>query len=228
MKTAAKGIGWRWAFSALLVSWVVAICVVWWSMTAYSFQIDGEPTPIAAWPSDAAVSLAADRPTVLLFLHPRCPCSAASLTELESALAAIPSDRRPQVQVIAAVPTKHDSKWTESPTVVRSQELPNSSLLIDVGGFESHKFGAASSGHVMAFAPTGELRYSGGVTLSRGHAGDNVGRMSLIRTLADGTTDDSVVEEFPVFGCRLCLPDSRCVEKAGVAASSAQSPASPR
>lgn len=212
------------ALAALLFGWVVAICVVWWSMTAYSYQIDAEPTALAAWPADAEVALAADRPTVLLFLHPRCPCSVASLTELEVALATTPADRQPHLHVLAAVPVDHDAKWTESSNVERSRDLPNASVFLDVGGYETKKFGAASSGHVMAFAPSGELLYSGGVTHSRGHEGANVGRMSLVQALADDQPINHRLEEFPVFGCKLCLPDSHCVERADSSAPSARSP----
>ena len=29
----------------------------------------------ARWPTDATIALATDRPTVVLFAHPRCPCT---------------------------------------------------------------------------------------------------------------------------------------------------------
>lgn len=201
---------WKWSLTTLLTAWIVAICLVWWNMTAYSFQIDAEPTPIESWPTAADVPLVADRPTVLLFLHPRCPCSVASLAELERALAATPADLRPSVQVVATVPQDYDASWTDTNTMTRSENLPGAAVFIDAGGHESQKFGAASSGHVMAFAPTGELLYSGGVTHSRGHEGDNVGRASLVSVLSDSEGQIDVAAELPVFGCRLCLPDSAC------------------
>src|SRR5437764_11181712 len=39
------------------------------------------------WPADSRLPRAADRPTVLLFAHPRCPCTRASLGEFAAALA---------------------------------------------------------------------------------------------------------------------------------------------
>lgn len=195
---------WQWSASVILIGWVVAISVVWWNMTAYSFQIDGEASPLDAWPDESQLSMAEDRPTVLLFLHPRCPCSVASLTELERAIAETPADRQPRLLVLATVPAQHDAPWTESNNIRHSQQLPNVKVVIDVGGRESHKFGVASSGHVMAFAPTGELLFSGGVTQSRGHEGNNVGRASLVRALAKNEAQTAL--QIPVFGCRLCLP----------------------
>ncbi|EAQ79967.1 hypothetical protein [Blastopirellula marina] len=210
-----KSSPWKWTVSAIVVGWGVALCAVWWSMTAYSYQIDGTALPIVAWPSDANLSIAADRPTVLLFLHPRCPCSAASLTELEQAILETPAARKPRVLVIAAVPTQYDAQWTETRNVVRGEQLPHASVVIDAGGLESHKFGVVSSGHVMAFAPSGELLFSGGVTQSRGHAGNNTGRASLIRALTGVAFSTA---EIPVFGCRLCLPDPSSLDGSGATA----------
>ncbi|TWT30026.1 thioredoxin domain-containing protein [Blastopirellula retiformator] len=210
MNVPATSSRWKCPLTTLLTGWIVAICLVWWNMTAYSFQIDAEPTPIEVWPAVADIPLAADRPTVLLFLHPRCPCSVASLAELEQAIAATPSDLRPNVQVVATVPQEYDASWTDTKTMARSENLPGASVFVDVGGHESQKFGAASSGHVMAFAPSGELLYSGGVTHSRGHEGDNVGRASLVRVLSDASDQSHVAAELPAFGCRLFLPDSTC------------------
>ncbi|UUO05231.1 hypothetical protein M4951_17835 [Blastopirellula sp. J2-11] len=206
---------WKWTLSAIFVGWGVAICAAWWSMTAYSYQIDGEAQSIAAWPSDSNLTLADDRPTVLLFLHPRCPCSAASLTELEQAISDTPAARKPRVLVIATVPTQYDDQWTGASNVERGKRLPNASVVFDIGGVESNKFGVASSGHVMAFASSGDLLFTGGVTESRGHAGNNVGRASLVNALTGAAFPTA---KPPVFGCRLCLPEPSSREESGAAA----------
>ncbi|MCC9609276.1 hypothetical protein LOC68_06035 [Blastopirellula sp. JC732] len=220
---------WKWPVSTFVLGWAVAICMVWWSMTAYSFQIDAEHRPIDAWPQEADLTLAPDRPTVLLFLHPRCPCSVASLTELEQAIAATPAELRPSVLVIATVPEQYDAKWTDTKTIAQSESLPGASVLFDVGGRESQKFGAASSGHVMAFAPSGDLLYSGGVTQSRGHEGINLGRVSLTEALAGNHAEPEEAATLPVFGCRLCLPDETCpIEGSGNSVSSSVLHMSPR
>jgi hypothetical protein len=56
----------------------------------------------------------------------------------------------------------------------------------DPDGEEAQRFGAATSGHVLLFDPAGELRFSGGITASRGHVGDNDGCDRLIRLLTAG------------------------------------------
>jgi hypothetical protein len=52
--------------------------------------------------------------------------------------------------------------------------------LIDANGAVARRFGVRVSGQTMLFDASGRLRFSGGITGARGHAGDNDG----LRTLA--------------------------------------------
>ncbi len=70
---------------------------------------------------------------------------------------------------------------------------------IDLTG-EAARFGARTSGFVVVYDATGSLRYAGGITGSRGHAGDNVGRRTVERILAGESERDL---DHPVFGCGL-------------------------
>src|SRR5580700_5088255 len=42
------------------------------------------------WPAQTRIALAADRQTLIMFVHPKCPCSRASLEELNRLLAQCP------------------------------------------------------------------------------------------------------------------------------------------
>ncbi|MFO0864756.1 MAG: hypothetical protein U0744_08910 [Gemmataceae bacterium] len=70
----------------------------------------------------------------------------------------------------------------------------------DPEGVEASLFGAETSGHVMLFDPSGHRRFHGGITASRGHAGENMGRQKIIAIVRGEST---ARDEFPVFGCRL-------------------------
>jgi hypothetical protein len=50
------------------------------------------------------------------------------------------------------------------------------------------------------YAPTGKLLFSGGITASRGHEGDNVGRSAIVSFILNG---HAPVNHTPVFGCSL-------------------------
>src|SRR5687768_17857026 len=49
-----------------------------------------------------------------------------------------------------------------------------------------------------SYEPNGELQFDGGITVSRGHFGDNAGRDAIESCLTNGT---AVLAETPVYGC---------------------------
>jgi hypothetical protein len=55
----------------------------------------------------------------------------------------------------------------------------------------------------MWFTSDGKCLYTGGITTSRGHEGDNVGLDSLVELLNGRQATGGGV---PAMGCRLCLP----------------------
>ena len=78
-------------------------------------------------------------------------------------------------------------------------------VALDPGGRIARVFGAETSGHVLLYDPEGRLVFEGGLTPSRGHAGDCEGRTSLLNLLA-GTA--AVVSETPTYGCPIHNPDA--------------------
>src|SRR5947209_17064161 len=75
----------------------IAILIVAWSVCAglgLAKMLTYELTPAASaaapttWPPSAGIARNTSRPTLVLFLHPRCPCSRATLAELERLIAA--------------------------------------------------------------------------------------------------------------------------------------------
>jgi hypothetical protein len=53
---------------------------------------------------------------------------------------------------------------------------------------------------VVLYAPSGKLLFTGGITVSRGHQGNNPGREALISCLTTNNSNDTL---WPVFGCPL-------------------------
>jgi hypothetical protein len=70
----------------------------------------------------------------------------------------------------------------------------------DLKGLIGKKFGAETSGYVLLYNPAGQLLFSGGITGSRGHAGDNAGEDAII-ALVNGQNPG--VTHTSVFGCSL-------------------------
>jgi hypothetical protein len=76
--------------------------------------------------------------------------------------------------------------------------------VVDEGGREARRFGASVSGQTVVYDQGGRLRFAGGITGARGHAGDNAGRRQVMRQLASSAGAGGAT---PVFGCELGTED---------------------
>jgi hypothetical protein len=147
------------------------------------FLLNYESTPggiglvPVTWPSTSQIERATARPTLIMFAHPRCPCTRASVAELAQIMA------RMQGKVYAYVlflkPQPSGAEWEETDLRRSAAAIPGVKVLSDVDGVEARRFGAETSGHTLLFGPDGRLLFSGGITESRGHAGDNTGERSI-------------------------------------------------
>jgi hypothetical protein len=197
-----------WRVYGTVAVWLAAVAASWWWMSQYEFATNAAlPHGVVdRWPAGSTLTRPGDHLTLLLFLHPKCACSRASLTELERMLASVDAAATPEFEliVVATVPIGADDQWLESDTVDRVRELAATRLFVDRGGVEAARFGASTSGLVMLFDEQGTRRYAGGITVSRAHEGDNVGRDAVEQILRG---KGGQVSEIPPFGCRLCLPE---------------------
>ena len=152
----------------------------------------------ARWPRESAVPAPAHVPTLILFAHPRCPCTRASLSELR----AVMSGRSGQVTafVLMALPARSSRAWTETDAWATAASIPGVTVLPDPDEAEARRFGARTSGHVVVYGRGGELRFAGGITAARGHIGANDGE-ATVTALVDGS--DAGARRSPVFGCAL-------------------------
>jgi hypothetical protein len=155
------------------------------------------PAP-SHWPNESSLSLHPSRPTLLVFLHPQCPCSRATLAELGVILARCAD--KVAVQLVFVYPTGLAEDWTQSDLWQMASQLTSASLHIDRGGAEAKRFGAATSGEAFLYAASGARMFRGGITWARGHEGENAGR-NAVESLILGRGDSS--PESPVFGCPL-------------------------
>jgi hypothetical protein len=159
----------------------------------------GSPTdPPLRWPKDSLLATASGRPTLTMFLHPQCPCSRASMTELTEVLAR--NQGRIDCNLVFFAPDKMTKDWVQSDLYRSAEHVPGAKVFLDREGREAARFKAVTSGTVVLYDAAGRLRFHGGVTLSRGHQGDNPGRQSLLSLISTGNASHS---ETPVFGCPL-------------------------
>jgi hypothetical protein len=194
----------------LLGCWIVASVLGFLVLEAHNIRQGDRGNPPTSWPHGTALTLDKSRPTLLIFLHPHCPCSRASLDEL----AWVMSRCRGRVSPIAVVyhPAQPSDEWLRSgPGIERDLiDQPELPFCYDTNGTEARRFGIATSGHVLLFDTQGQRIFEGGITFSRGHRGVNRGREELLAQILSMKlpAKPSSGSAPPVFGCPLFTTDA--------------------
>ncbi len=140
--------------------------------------------------------------TLVIGIHPQCPCSLATISELERLHAKVNEQLR--CKVYAYCPTKlsdeEQSRFLDSHLIKRAEAVPNCEIVRDRQGLEAAQRGITTSGGCVLYDRTGTPRFQGGITPSRGHEGDNLGSRSILAMIRG---NDSEVTQTPVYGCLL-------------------------
>jgi hypothetical protein len=90
--------------------------------------------------------------------------------------------------------------WRDTDVVRIASRLPDVEVRWDDGGVTAALFQAHTSGYAALYDARGRLLFSGGITSSRGHEGDNAGRQAILSRAA-GEADFPATT--PVYGCPL-------------------------
>jgi hypothetical protein len=150
------------------------------------------------WPEASRLERDRSQPVLVMFIHPHCSCSRASLGELERLIAECQGRFRAHLLFIQ--PDGTPAGWADTDLWRRAAAIPGANVSLDAAGAEARRFGSETSGHVVLYAPDGRLLFHGGITIARGHEGDSPGRAAL-RSLLRG--EDTTPALVPVFGCAL-------------------------
>jgi hypothetical protein len=133
-----------------------------------------------------------------MFVHPQCPCSRASIGELALLLAHC--QQRVNAHVLFLQPREMPSHWNQTDLWEEAGRIPGVRVQSDEDGREARLFHIATSGDTALYDANGVLLFHGGITIARGHSGDNAGRESLQALLLGGSAQQT---NTPVFGCSL-------------------------
>ena len=173
--------------------------------TRYHLTPSAAASVSANSPAVAGLDLATGRSTLVITVHPLCPCSRASLRELSEI-----ADRwrgRLTVLVIFSQPAELETDASTGELWRSASAIEGATLLRDPNGAIARGFGAQSSGQTFLYDDLGRLRFSGGITPARGQGGDNAGSAAVNAAMAGGPSASgaSVVSHAsaPVFGCSL-------------------------
>lgn len=151
------------------------------------------PAP-AQWPEGSDLVHARDRPALVVFAHPECPCTRATLAVLSEI--ASEDGERCDIQVVISedVPDPATSENAD-----RARTIPGVRVVVDRGHAEARRFGALTSGFTVLYDRDGRLRFAGGITDARGHPGPSIGRTQIAAVLRGRPASDAA----PTFGCDL-------------------------
>jgi hypothetical protein len=201
------------------IVWVAAVVAGLGALQAYKSRPGSAGHTPAVFAEPLSASELPGRPRLLMFLHPKCPCSKASLGELAEIMAREPD--KATVDVVFVTPQGAGPDWAKTTLRKQAAAIPGVRL-VDDDGTLAQRLGAETSGYVVLYDAGGTLLFSGGITRSRGHEGDSAGRQTIC-ALLNGDANAAVGAKTPVYGCPLFAP-GQCTERQCSAAGTGKLP----
>lgn len=193
----------------LLALWLAAIAVGTRVLLAHERTAGASAGAPQHWPQESRLPRTENLPTLVMFAHPKCPCTKASLEEL-----ALVMDRcqgRVQGIVTFLQPAGAAFDWSRTALWQSASAIPGVTVLADDEGREAACFGVQTSGQVLLYGANQHLEFSGGITPARGHTGDNAGRETILAALQSYEAPEKPEPKqtkTQVFGCCLRTPPS--------------------
>ena len=186
--------------------WVSVLAALWLGAAAAGLSVlwryDNTPGEAARapeeWPARTPLARATDWPTLVMLAHPHCTCTRASLGELAEAIARVRTP--PRTYILFMTPAGSREGWEHTDLWRTAAGIPGVTVVRDDDGRAARDFGTATSGQTLLYDVRGALLFSGGITGARAHAGDNLGRQSLVALL---NREPAATNGTSVFGCPL-------------------------
>ena len=170
-----------------------------WALIAFDQKPGAARVAPTRWPASSAIRRIRGRPEILVFVHPFCSCTVATMAELaQLSVRKKPAVTAPVITVLFFRP--RTSGWAPNSLWKQAQSLEGAQVVWDDDGLEARRFGARTSGYALLYSAAGNLLFRGGVTGSRGHQGDNDGLDELAASL---NTQFPARVPSRVFGCAL-------------------------
>jgi hypothetical protein len=183
--------------------WITTIALAFDAIRRFESTPGMAASAPRAWPASTTVSRTPGAWSLVMLVHPHCSCSRASVQELGAIVEKAPRDV--QTTVLVYRPREMAAGWERTGVYDAATRVRRARVLIDDDGVEARAFGGFTSGQTFLYGDRGRLRFAGGVTSLRGHAGLNRGRVDVIRIANQRGGDGS----HPVFGCAITTGEKR-------------------
>ncbi len=188
-----------WLLGGIL--WVASLAVGVRALVGYENGEGAAGTPPAHWPGETHIPRRQHTFSLVMFAHPDCSCTRASLEEIGTLPPALRGKLDEFLEFRKPGSTTRDAQ--SSALWKTASEIPGLAVAFDGDGREARLFGAYVSGQTVLYDGDGDLVFSGGVTAMRGHVGDNIGMQAVLLRVTGFMTP---LRHTPVFGCSLRDP----------------------
>jgi hypothetical protein len=185
-----------------LITWLLIVGFGLFVLADYQNTAGRSETASTTWPVASRVPRTPGTPTLVMMVHPHCPCSRASIGELALLMAKVQGVVN--ANVLFVKPRDSPETWEKTDLWTSATMIPGVKVSVDDGGSEARRFKSHTSGQIFLYSANGQLLFSGGITAGRGHFGDNEGLSAVVSLLIQGTTQ---TKETAVFGCPLFAED---------------------
>ena len=186
---------------ALIAGWAIAVGVGGLRLFRYESAAGAQANAPAHWPTETRVVRKPGQPTLVLLIHPHCPCTRATIGELSKLMTDCQGKLSATVFVIRLPGVAEN--WEKTDLWTSAAAIPGVTVLSDEDGREAQRFGALTSGQAELYAADGTLLFSGGITESRGHSVDNAGRSAITELVLHRPPTIAAAAHTPVYGCPL-------------------------
>ena len=180
------------------IAWAGAVLSGFYRMRIYETTPGPVGRPPESWPATTLIRRVVGRPNLLMAVHPKCPCTRASLTTLAAILGQSTTVVSVRLLVFRSATAAGNAG---EPPIFSAVELPGEVRVDDPGGVEAKRFGLATSGRTIVFDAAGLRQFAGGLNPARGRSEISDGG-EAVPALFQG--DEALRDVAEVFGCALC------------------------
>jgi hypothetical protein len=135
----------------------------------------------------------------MMIAYPRCPYIRVGLTELASLLSGVVHQLK--ATVFFEREQEFHEDWVKSDLSKEANTIPHVRSIID-DRREADLLGALTSGQTPVYERHGYRVLSGGITIARGHIGENGGLLAITRVVNNSPLvheEDAPVYRYPLF-----------------------------
>ena len=151
------------------------------------------------------------RSNLFVFVHPYCPCSNATIGEMERIVARTPQQLT--AHVIFWHPKNTAPNWHQTSLWSRAKQIPGIHVIDDFEGILANRFQVKTSGQALLYDTVGRLQYAGGITPARAHSGDNAGSDAIYAIAKSQPDSNSIAcRQCAVFGCPINVSSQNAVQ----------------